>query len=88
MPPTASSSATTHAVASPTTTAKPTPTVDPVIAKIPAAARPETIEGAAAFAKFYFEQVNEAFRDSQTRRLAGAMPVPPARCARFASTEA
>ena len=61
VPTTASSSSTTTTAASPTTTAKPTPTVDPVIAKIPPAARPETMAGAEAFAKFYFGQVNEAF---------------------------
>ncbi|WP_404393026.1 DUF6318 family protein [Humibacillus xanthopallidus] len=71
VPTTTSSSATTTATATPTTTAKPTPTVDPVIAKIPAAARPETIEGAAAFATFYFKSLNDAFRTADPAVLQG-----------------
>jgi hypothetical protein len=66
---TSSSAATTSAA--PTTTAKPSPSLDPVIAKIPAAARPESIEGAAAFAKFYFEQLNRSFRAGSPRLLDG-----------------
>jgi hypothetical protein len=42
------------------TTATPTPSVDPVIAKIPAAARPETEAGASAFARYYFDALNKA----------------------------
>ncbi len=63
VPSTTSSSATTASPSVATTTTKPTPTVDPVIAKIPAAARPETMAGAEAFAKFYVGQVNAAFTD-------------------------
>ncbi len=48
--------------ASTSTAPRPTATVDPVIAKIPAAARTETIEGAAAYTTFYFTQLNEAFK--------------------------
>ncbi len=37
---------------------------DPVLAKIPKAARAETAEGAEAFVKFYFAQLNTAFREA------------------------
>ncbi len=70
VPSTTSSSATpTASPSASTTTTTPTPTVDPVIAKIPAAARPETMAGAEAFAKFYVGQVNKAFT---ARRSAAA----------------
>ena len=70
---TSSSAATTSA----TTTATPSPSVDPVVAKIPAAARPETIGGAAAFAKFYFDTLNTAFRERgpRARSMVSASPV-------------
>ncbi|HEX6055946.1 MAG TPA: hypothetical protein VFY98_09055, partial [Intrasporangium sp.] len=35
--------------------------VDPVVARIPKAARPNTQAGAEAFAKFYYEQVAKAW---------------------------
>jgi hypothetical protein len=52
--------------AAPTTTTAP---ADPVLARIPAAARPNTPKGAEAFARFYFEQVNEAFKRADAARL-------------------
>jgi hypothetical protein len=57
----------TPSAATPTTS--PAASTDPVIAKIPAAARPETMEGAAAFAKYYFGQLNQAFRAGDPRIL-------------------
>lgn len=51
------------------TTTTPTPTVDPVLAKIPKAARPETMEGAGAYMEFYFSELNKAFRDGNTATL-------------------
>lgn len=53
--------------AAPTTT--PSASVDPVLARIPAAARPETQAGAEAFVKFYFEQVNVAFKNASSHGL-------------------
>jgi hypothetical protein len=45
--------------------------VDPVIAKIPAAARPETMAGAEAFARFYVNQINAAFMAPDRSALSG-----------------
>ncbi|MGO4603146.1 DUF6318 family protein [Terrabacter sp. 2YAF2] len=68
--------ASTTTSASPTTTTttpvpSPTTSVDPVIAKIPANARPETQAGAAAFSEFYFEQLNRSFKDASPELLEG-----------------
>ncbi|WP_156415562.1 DUF6318 family protein [Terrabacter sp. Soil811] len=65
-PPSTSAVTSSSAPTTTTTSATPSPTatVDPIIAKIPAAARPETIEGAAAYTKFYFTQLNRAFKTS------------------------
>lgn len=60
-------------------TASPTPSsvqstsgaIDPVLARIPAAARPETMKGAEAYVKFYFEEVNRAFIAADASRLKG-----------------
>jgi hypothetical protein len=67
------SSTTTSAAPSTTTTPAPSPTktVDPVLAKIPAAARPETQAGAAAFSRFYFEQLNRSFQRASPEILDG-----------------
>jgi hypothetical protein len=67
------STAATPTTASPSTTAKPTPTptVDPVIAKIPAAARKHTQSGSEAFAQYYMERVNEAFVKGAPTPLVG-----------------
>jgi hypothetical protein len=53
-----------------TSTAAPTTSVDTVLARIPAAARPKTEAGAAAFAKFYFETINGGFKSAQSRDVA------------------
>lgn len=57
-----SSSAPSPTSSVPPTTASPTTSEDPVLAKIPKEARPETPEGAEAFVRFYFSQLNRAFR--------------------------
>lgn len=76
--PTGSSSSTssTTTTAPPTTTSKPTtstttPTVDPVLAKIPKAARPETMQGAEAFAKFYIDSLNTGSTGKDFNALKG-----------------
>ena len=53
------------------TTSKPIATIDPVLARIPAAARPETMEGAAEFAAFYLRQLNEASKAGDPAGLEG-----------------
>lgn len=45
-----------------TPSATPSSAVDPVLARIPAAARPETMEGALAYVAFYFDSLNDAFK--------------------------
>lgn len=70
-PPVTSTAATTTTAQPPTMTPTPTATVDPVIAKIPAAARKHTQSGSEAFAKYYIEQVNEAFVKGASRPLEG-----------------
>src|SRR6478735_5923908 len=55
---------TTSSAPTTTTTApapSPTTSVDPVLAKIPAAARGNNAAGAEAFARFYIVQINAAF---------------------------
>lgn len=68
-----SSATTTSTPAPPSTSTTPptTPTADPVIAKIPAAARIESEAGAAAFMNFYFKQLNLAFRQAESSHMAG-----------------
>ena len=60
LPASPSSSTSTTSRPPATTTSAPTPTrsVDPVIAKIPAAARTKTRKGAQAFARFFIESLN------------------------------
>ena len=72
-PPSTSAVASSPAPPTTTTSATPSPTatVDPVIAKIPAAARPETQAGAAAFTRFFFEQMNRSFKDASPELLNG-----------------
>ena len=53
------------------TTSKATAAVDPVLARIPAAARPETMEGAEAYATFFMDQVNVAFTRADDGVLTG-----------------
>ncbi len=45
--------------------------VDPVVARIPKAARPNTQAGAEAFAKFYYEQVAKAWMQADPSLLDG-----------------
>ncbi|HET7396909.1 MAG TPA: DUF6318 family protein [Intrasporangium sp.] len=45
--------------------------MDPVLARIPPAARPETMEGAAAYVAYYFEQLNAASRAGDPGPLQG-----------------
>ncbi|MHA3836602.1 DUF6318 family protein [Terrabacter sp. AAH1] len=59
-PPVTSTAATTTTAQPPTMTPTPTATVDPVIAKIPAAARPETEQGAQAFSRHFFDSLNRS----------------------------
>ncbi|MGO4360506.1 DUF6318 family protein [Terrabacter sp. RAF57] len=72
-PPSTSAVTSSSAPTTTTTSAAPSPTatVDPVIAKIPAAARPETQAGAAAFTRFFFEQLNRSFKDASPEVLDG-----------------
>lgn len=77
--PAKTSTAVVPSTTSPTTT---TP-VDPVLARIPAAARPETMEGAAAFSQFYMEQLNEAFMAGNTRPIEGLTRTSCSRCETF-----
>jgi hypothetical protein len=69
VPPMATSS--TVASVPPSTSAAPKPSVDPVVAKIPAAARPETMRGAEHYATFYFEQLNRSFKTGSPDLLDG-----------------
>ena len=82
----ASSATTTTAAPSTTTTSaapSPTTSVDPVIAKIPAAARPHTQEGAEAFARFYMNQVNQAFTRADPAALDGLSGAGCKTCSSF-----
>ncbi len=63
---TPSASATPAASPTPSATATPTPTT---LATVPAAARPATPQGAAAFVKFFCSQVNLAFTDGKADRI-------------------
>lgn len=70
-PPVTSTAATTTTAQPTTMTPTPTATVDPVIAKIPAAARSHSRAGAEAFGRFYMEQVNQAFTQADPNALVG-----------------
>ncbi|GAB3884827.1 DUF6318 family protein [Terrabacter terrigena] len=70
-PVTSSTPATTTAVPSTTTKPTPTATVDPVIAKIPAAARAKTEAGAQAFARFFIESLNTGATTANPQVLEG-----------------
>ena len=69
--PTSTSTSTTTSPPLATTPASPTSLVDPVRARIPAGAREETMEGAAAYSKFYFRELNEAFKRADPTLLNG-----------------
>lgn len=60
---------TSSATPPPTSSTKTTPAVDPVLAKIPKAARPKTIKGAEEFASFYVLQINKAFEMPDPREI-------------------
>ena len=84
----ASSGTTTTAAPSTTTTSaapSPTTSVDPVIAKIPAAARPETREGSVAFAQYFLRQVNVAFTQAKPEALNGLFSESCVACNEFQS---
>ncbi|EWT05815.1 hypothetical protein N864_01945 [Intrasporangium chromatireducens Q5-1] len=67
----------------PPTTASPTTNEDPVLAKIPKEARPETPEGAKAFANFYMKQVNQAFTEAEPSVLEGLASADCKMCKAF-----
>lgn len=88
-PSTTSSTAPTTTTAPPTTTAKPTkttPAVDPVVAKIPKAARPKTLDGAEKFARFYIDQVNEAWGIPDPLQIDGLATSACKTCTAFSQT--
>lgn len=80
-PPATSSAATSAPPTTATSAPSPTTSVDPVLAKIPAAARPETIEGAAAYTKYYFSQLNAAFKTGDPSILLGLSSAACKTCA-------
>jgi hypothetical protein len=59
--------------------------VDSVLARIPAAARPETREGAKAYVEFYFQTVNAAFVAADAKPLSGLATASCEMCAAFAA---
>jgi hypothetical protein len=71
--------------ASPATTTAP---VDPVIAKIPKAARANDQDGAGAFAKFFMERVAESFVRADPTLIDGLYAKGCETCAAFRSTAA
>ncbi|WP_147063780.1 DUF6318 family protein [Terrabacter aerolatus] len=71
-PPAASTTTSTSAAPSTTSTApSPTTSVDPVLARIPDAARARTAAGAQAFARFFIESLNAGASKPDSRVLAG-----------------
>ena len=60
--------------------------VDPVVAKIPKAARPNTQAGAEAFAKFYYEQVAKAWMKPDPALLDGLSAESCNTCTAFRET--
>ena len=64
--PMSSASATPAASPTPSATATPTPTT---LATVPLAARPATPQGAAAFVKFFFVELNVAFQSGETGQI-------------------
>jgi hypothetical protein len=79
-----SSAATSAATATPTAKATTAP-VDPVLARIPAAARPETPKGAASYVEFYFQALNAAFMAGDARPLEGLATSSCEMCEAFAA---
>ncbi|WP_385908098.1 DUF6318 family protein [Terrabacter sp. GCM10028922] len=68
-PPVSTTSTSTTASAPQSTTASPTTSVDPVLAKIPAAARENDEDGGAAYVRYYFKQLNVAFRSADSSAI-------------------
>ena len=80
--------ASTTTTAAPTTTTttsppSPSPSVDPVIAKIPVAARAHDKAGVTAFSRFYFTELNRAFRTGDTVLLAQLASTKCSTCTAF-----
>jgi hypothetical protein len=92
-PTTAIAPATSSAPAPPTTTTSAPPTttqapVDPVLAKIPKAARSNDQDGAEAFAKFFMERVAESFVRADPTLIDGFYAKGCETCAAFRNTAA
>ncbi len=96
-PPTSSMATSASSTAPPTTSASATPTTttsasatptttDPVLARIPKAARPETMQGAEAFARFYVSQMNAAFTEADRQALSGLYESTCTTCQNFYDT--
>ncbi|MDC5699097.1 hypothetical protein OO014_17750 [Intrasporangium calvum] len=64
----------------------PATTVDPVVARIPQAARADTQEGAEAFAKFFIEQVTDSFVEGDPDLLSGLFVDDCKTCINFRKT--
>ena len=80
--PPSTSAVTSSATPTTTTSTSPNPTasVDPVIAKIPAAARHETEAGAVAFARYFFDSLNRAATAANPAMLDGLFESGCATC--------
>ena len=79
----ASTSARTSQAPTPPTSSR---RVDPVLARIPAAARPNTMAGAEAFARFFIEQVALSGVTADPELIAGLYQAACGTCANFAAT--
>lgn len=82
------SAGTTSTTAPPSTSTTPptTPTADPVIARIPAAARENTPTGSEAFARFYVFRLNAAWTTADASLLAGLSQDDCKTCTAFIDT--
>jgi hypothetical protein len=92
-PPSATAPASTLSASAPptTTSAPPTTTqapVDPVVAKIPKAARANTQEGAEAFTKFFYEQVAASWMKPDPELLDGLYSKSCKTCLAYRDTAA
>jgi hypothetical protein len=72
----------------PSLTAGSTPSATPVPVPVPGPARVHNAFGAAAFVRFYFDQVNGAFRAADPSFLAGLVDASCSSCANFVATAA
>jgi hypothetical protein len=83
-PPSSSTSTGSTAPTTATSNApRPSPTIDPVLAKIPAPARPETPDGSVAFAEFFVSQVNIGFTTANPHALDGLFSESCKACREF-----